>query len=176
MKEVLLSQGEEVGTVKRFSMTGGFGFIIPKNGGVDVFVNLGTLQRSGISTLDAGQTVAYRSVEKDGRQRAIEIKLINNNPQTSYSKRRAPEVTSPGATPGSEKWISGTIKWFDPLREFGFVQFEGGSKDAYLAKGVMLNKEGFDTSCRIQELPVQVIVIPSKNKKGYWIVKNIKLP
>jgi len=54
------------GTVKWFNTTKGFGFIQPDEGGADVFVHITAVERSGMSSLNEGQKVAYEVV-RDNR-------------------------------------------------------------------------------------------------------------
>jgi len=49
------------GTVKWFNATKGFGFIQPSNGGQDVFVHISAVERAGLSSLNDGQKLEYRS-------------------------------------------------------------------------------------------------------------------
>jgi len=52
-----------VGTVKFFNTTKGFGFIQPENGTTDVFVHISAVERSGMRTLVEGQKVQYEVVQ-----------------------------------------------------------------------------------------------------------------
>jgi CspA family cold shock protein len=47
------------GTVKFFNEQKGFGFIMPGNGGGDVYVHASALRRSGIQALDPEQRIRY---------------------------------------------------------------------------------------------------------------------
>ncbi|MFT5813122.1 MAG: CspA family cold shock protein [Psychroserpens sp.] len=47
------------GTVKWFNNAKGFGFILPKDGGEDIFAHYSTIQMEGYRTLKAGQDVNY---------------------------------------------------------------------------------------------------------------------
>lgn len=49
------------GSVKWFNEQKGFGFIVPNEGGPDVFVHKNTLERAGIDTLKEGQIVEYET-------------------------------------------------------------------------------------------------------------------
>ena len=51
-----------VGTVKFFNETKGFGFIAPDNGGPDVFVHISAVERSGLRSLSEGQKVSFEIV------------------------------------------------------------------------------------------------------------------
>ncbi|WP_079210492.1 cold-shock protein [Brucella pituitosa] len=52
------------GTVKWFNSTKGFGFIQPDNGGLDTFVHISAVERSGFSSLTEGQKLSY-DLEQD---------------------------------------------------------------------------------------------------------------
>ena len=57
-----------IGTVKFFDATKGFGFIAPDNGGPDAFVHISAVERSGMATLDQNQRVSF-DMEQDKRGR-----------------------------------------------------------------------------------------------------------
>lgn len=47
------------GTVKWFNDAKGFGFIVPEEGGEDVFVHHSNIQGTGFKTLAEGQSVSF---------------------------------------------------------------------------------------------------------------------
>ena len=47
------------GTVKWFSSSKGFGFIVPDDGGEDLFVHHSEIKTTGYATLDEGQRVEF---------------------------------------------------------------------------------------------------------------------
>lgn len=55
-----------VGTVKWFNSTKGFGFIQPDDGATDVFVHVSAVERAGIRSLVEGQKVQF-DIVKDNR-------------------------------------------------------------------------------------------------------------
>ncbi len=65
------------GTVKWFNPTKGFGFIVPDEGGSDVFVHISAVEKAGLSTLNEGQKVTYDIEENRGRQAAANIKVAD---------------------------------------------------------------------------------------------------
>ena len=56
------------GTVKFFNHARGFGFIAPEDGGKDVFVHATALERSGVPSIDEGDTISFE-IEDDPRGR-----------------------------------------------------------------------------------------------------------
>jgi len=48
-----------VGKVKWFNNAKGFGFIVPEDGGEDIFAHYSTIQMEGYRSLKAGQHVKY---------------------------------------------------------------------------------------------------------------------
>jgi CspA family cold shock protein len=64
----------EIGTVKFFNATKGFGFIQPQDGSKDVFVHISAVERAGMSTLNEGQKVSFEVVTERGKQAASNLK------------------------------------------------------------------------------------------------------
>lgn len=58
--------GSGTGKVKWFNSTKGFGFILPDEGGPDIFVHVSAVERAGLNSLDEGMTVSY-DLEQDRR-------------------------------------------------------------------------------------------------------------
>jgi CspA family cold shock protein len=56
----------QIGTVKWFNPTKGFGFIQPEGGGADVFVHISAVERAGLATLHEGQRISFE-LERDKR-------------------------------------------------------------------------------------------------------------
>ena len=67
---------EELGTVKWYNATKGFGFIVPDQGGKDIFVHASALDRSGIMGLAEGQRVAVDVADGQKGPEAVSLRLI----------------------------------------------------------------------------------------------------
>jgi CspA family cold shock protein len=64
-----------IGTVKWFNTTKGFGFIMPSDGGKDVFVHITAVQAAGLKGLNDGQRVSYEVQMERGKESAGNLKL-----------------------------------------------------------------------------------------------------
>jgi cold shock protein len=66
---------EELGTVKWYNDTKGFGFIAADRGGKDIFVHASALQRGGITGLTEGQRVAVDVADGQKGPEAVNLRL-----------------------------------------------------------------------------------------------------
>lgn len=64
------------GKVKWFNATKGFGFIVPNDGGKDVFVHITAVQAAGLRGLTDGQAISYEIVMERGKAAATNLKLL----------------------------------------------------------------------------------------------------
>jgi CspA family cold shock protein len=64
------------GTVKWFNPTKGFGFIVPEDGGNDVFVHISAVEAAGLKGLDEGQKVQFELQDNRGRQAAADLQVV----------------------------------------------------------------------------------------------------
>ncbi|MDB3952967.1 cold-shock protein [Alphaproteobacteria bacterium] len=64
------------GTVKWFNPGKGFGFIVPDDGGSDVFVHVTAVEQAGLDGLQENQKVEYELVDNRGRTAAGNLKSV----------------------------------------------------------------------------------------------------
>jgi len=64
------------GTVKWFNAHKGFGFILPNNGGKDIFVHISAVERAGLQDLQEGQKVSYDVVNERGKDAAANLRKV----------------------------------------------------------------------------------------------------
>src|SRR5271157_3191167 len=69
------TQTMAIGTVKWFNTTKGFGFIMPQDGGKDVFVHITAVQAAGLRGLNEGQKVSYEVAMERGKAAATNLRL-----------------------------------------------------------------------------------------------------
>jgi CspA family cold shock protein len=64
------------GTTKFFNSDKGYGFLLPADGGPDVFVHLKDLKANGIRTLQEDQRVSFEIVPgRDGKPKAANVQI-----------------------------------------------------------------------------------------------------
>lgn len=83
----------DIGTVKFFDSTRGFGFIAPDAGGPDVFVHVTALEAAGMRSLNEGQKVFLRRHQRSRQDQGFESRCC-------LSLAHRPEIEEPGFAPG----------------------------------------------------------------------------
>ncbi|SDR34525.1 cold shock protein (beta-ribbon, CspA family) [Pseudovibrio sp. Tun.PSC04-5.I4] len=86
------------GIVKFFKQDKGFGFITPDEGSTDVFVHISAVERSGLTTLDSGQSISFET-EPDRRgkgPKAVELRLEDGAAATAEEPQSQPEMADVG--------------------------------------------------------------------------------
>jgi CspA family cold shock protein len=133
--------GMPSGKVKFFNEAKGFGFIAPDGGGVDVFVHVSALQRSGLGALNEGDEVTYE-LEQDrrsGKLAAVDLRVTGSS-GPSERPSRPPRFDSGerrgGHGGGGPREMlgsgSGVVKWFNAAKGFGFIQPRDGGGDVFV--------------------------------------------
>jgi len=65
------------GKIKFFNQEKSYGFIVPEDGGSDVFLHMTELEKSGYKGISIGQRVNYELVTNHkGKHQAINIKIL----------------------------------------------------------------------------------------------------
>ena len=67
---------KQIGTVKWFNSTKGYGFIAPDNGSKDVFIHISALNAAGLDNLDGNQKIKYEVTSSQGKESAANIELV----------------------------------------------------------------------------------------------------
>lgn len=135
--------GEGTGVVKFFNAQKGFGFVVRDDGGEDVFVHISAVEQAGLTGLAEGQPLGFTLVDRGGRISATELK-IDGEPMPV--EERAPREDRGGDRGGfggerggggpqrqltGEK-ATGTVKFFNAMKGFGFIQRDDGQPDAFV--------------------------------------------
>ena len=106
-----------VGTVKWFNATKGYGFIMPQDGGKDVFVHITAVQAAGLKGLNDGQKVSYDVAMERGKAVATNLKLLSDDaklaritPPPPTGSHEASRITETPCVTASPAEIASKIK------------------------------------------------------------------
>jgi len=133
--------GEGNGTVKFFNPAKGFGFVARDDGGEDVFVHISAVEQAGLQGLASGQPLGFTLVERNGKVSAIDLKIEGEPmPIEDNGPRRDDRGERPGGAPGGARGrrqltgerTSGTVKFFNTTKGFGFIARDDGQADAFV--------------------------------------------
>lgn len=119
--------GEGSGVVKFFNAQKGFGFIVRDDGGDDVFVHISAVERAGLTGLAEGQPLKFTLVDRNGRTSASDLVIEGEPmpvPERGGDRNHGRELTGESA--------SGTVKFFNSMKGFGFIQRDDGQPDAFV--------------------------------------------
>ncbi|RJF94082.1 cold-shock protein [Sphingomonas cavernae] len=133
--------GEGKGVVKFFNSQKGFGFVVRDDGGEDVFVHISAVEQAGLTGLAEGQPLEFTLVDRGGRVSATDLK-IEGEPLPVEDRgpprdRDAPRGGAGGGMGGPQRQLTGekatgTVKFFNAMKGFGFIQRDDGQPDAFV--------------------------------------------
>ena len=138
--------GEGTGVVKFFNGQKGFGFIVRDDGGEDVFVHISAVEQAGLSGLAEGQPLGFTLVDRGGRVSATDLK-IDGEPmpvtdrapprEGGFGDRGGDRGPRAGGAGGPQRQLTGekatgTVKFFNAMKGFGFIQRDDGQPDAFV--------------------------------------------
>lgn len=116
--------GQGKGVVKFFNASKGFGFIQREEGGEDVFVHISAVERAGLEGLGEGQQLEFTLVDRGGKISASDLQVVGD--VIPVQKREAPQRQLTGER------VSGTVKFFNSMKGFGFITRDDGQPDAFV--------------------------------------------
>jgi|SRR6185437_13236424 CspA family cold shock protein len=129
------------GKIKWFNRSKGFGFVVPEDGGGDIFLPLAVLERAGHSEAPDGASIVFDWAQGPKGRAVVEVVEIDVSTATPRAPRenrfRGPRDGYDGHDGRSEsngpaESLDGVVKWYDPARGFGFVLPNDGGKDIFV--------------------------------------------
>ncbi len=136
--------GEGKGVVKFFNAQKGFGFVVRDDGGEDVFVHISAVEMAGLTALAEGQPLGFTLVDRNGRISATDLvidgeplPLEDRGPPKDRGDRPERGGGRGGGGGGAGRTLtgesaSGTVKFFNAMKGFGFIQRDDGQPDAFV--------------------------------------------
>ena len=134
--------GEGTGVVKFFNGQKGFGFIVRDDGAEDVFVHISAVEQAGLTGLAEGQQLGFTLVDRGGKVSATDLKIEGEPLPVTDRAPREPRAGGFGDRPGggdrgpqrqlTGERASGTVKFFNAMKGFGFIQRDDGQPDAFV--------------------------------------------
>jgi cold shock protein len=138
-------------TVKWFNPEKGFGFVELKDGSGDAFLHVAVLESSGHGAVSPGTTLlVHKGQGQKGAQvtQVLEVDDSTAMPEAPRQDRPRPSAGGAGGASfggprlrddqiASAVEMSGTVKWYNPAKGFGFVAVEDGGKDVFVHASVL---------------------------------------
>jgi CspA family cold shock protein len=106
-----------------------------------VFVHISAVEQAGLTGLAEGQPLGFTLVDRGGRISATELKIDGEPMPVQERAPREGGMGGPGGARGGaggpqrqltgEK-ATGTVKFFNAMKGFGFIQRDDGQPDAFV--------------------------------------------
>jgi len=153
-------------TVKWFNGEKGFGFAELSDGSGDAFLHIAVLQAAGQDAVEPGTKLKVQVGQGQKGRQITAVLEVDRSTAAAPAPRRAdrggggaPAGRSHQFDESSAVEISGTVKWFNGEKGFGFVVTEDGGKDVFVHISV-LEKAGLRALAEGQRIAMKVVQTP----------------
>ena len=125
------------GVVKWFSPEKGFGFVELSDGSGDAFLHGSVLTQGGIAAVQPGETLEMRVGPGHKGPHVTEVLSVDSSTATPMASRRSTAQATTLNGPSVEE--TGTVKWFNAERGYGFIALANGGKDVFVHVSALEN-------------------------------------
>jgi len=122
------------GIVKWFSPEKGFGFVELSDGSGDAFLHGSVLVQSGIAAVQSGEILEVRVGPGHKGPHITEVLSVDPSTATAAMPSRSNYRAAASSRPTSDTLVeeTGTVKWFNAERGYGFITRNGGGEDVFV--------------------------------------------
>jgi cold shock protein len=117
--------------VKWFCPEKGFGFVELSDESDEGFLHGSVLARSGISSVQPGDTLEVRVGPGHKGPHVTEVLSLHSSIAGRITPRRS-SATPDNPFPDTGIEETGTVKWFNSERGYGFIERDSGGKDVFV--------------------------------------------
>jgi len=118
------------GVVKWFSPEKGFGFVELSDGSGDAFLHGSVLTQGGIAAVQPGETLEVRVGPGHKGPHVTEVLSVDSSTATPMALGRSSARATTLNGPSVQE--TGTVKWFNAERGYGFIAPNSGGKDVFV--------------------------------------------
>ena len=142
------------GVVKWFSPEKGFGFVELSDGSGDAFLHGSVLAQSGISAVQPGEILEVRVGPGHKGPHVTEVLSIDSSTAVPMASSRSSAQATTLNGPSVEE--TGTVKWFNADKGYGFIAPNGGGRDVFVHVSA-LERSGIEGLSEGQQVVVDVV-------------------
>ncbi|MHB2209368.1 cold-shock protein [Methylobacterium sp. CM6257] len=171
---------ERDATVKWFNKEKGFGFVELGDGSGDAFLHIRAVEAAGHSDLLPGTRLTVTTAQGQKGPQVTSVTSVDTSTAEAPAPRREfrPRTGGYGGAGGGyggagggyggggggggrfasgpSVEMSGTVKWYDPAKGFGFVSVNDGGKDVFVHRSA-LSRAGLDSLAEGQQVTLGVV-------------------
>ena len=142
------------GVVKWFSLEKGFGFVELSDGSGDAFLHGSVLAQRGINAVQPGETLEVRVGPGHKGPHVTEVVSVDRGTATPIGSQRSSAQAMTSNGPSVEQ--TGTVKWFNGGKGYGFITPNDGGKDVFVHVSA-LERSGIEGLGEGQSVVVDVV-------------------
>jgi len=139
-----MCEGAIKARLKWFAIAKGFGFVVPEDEETDAFLHATTLKRAGVNSLGEGACLLCHIERGPKGAQVTEVLAVLDEGIQPEPIQMAPSSDRRNRLGNVLPQLTGTVKWYEPEKGYGFVAPDDGQSDVFLHKRC-LERHGLET-------------------------------